>query len=158
MSTPKSPAETSLTLPADPSRAMQEMVVLIDAMRKIYIEENDILRASKTREFMDLQPRKLETTRNYHDGISQMAARREDFKSVAPELKELFRMKQNEFRIVAEENLESLDRMRRSVNRLNDRIMSAARKAIERDGVNYGAHGKMKNSNNSIPVTLNESA
>ncbi|AGH98453.1 flagellar protein FlgN [Micavibrio aeruginosavorus] len=158
MSTPPKNFEPAITLPTDPARAMQDMMETIDSLRAVYVEENEALNAARTRDFMALQPRKLETTRAYHDGISQMIARKNDFLNVHPDLKSLFRKKQEEFTVVAEENMEALDRMRRSVNRLNERIMTAARKSMERDGVNYGAHGKMKGYHSTAPMTLNESA
>lgn len=158
MSTHRKEHDAAITLSSDPSRAMQEMMSAIDSLRNIYVAENEALNAAKTHDFIALQPLKLEATRVYHDGITQMLARRPEFQSLAPELRQHFKQKQDEFSLVADANLLAIERMRRSVNRLNDRILSAARKAMERDGVNYGAHGRMKESYNTAPVTVNESA
>lgn len=146
-------------LSADPKRAMQEMMDTIDTLRNVYVAETTALQAADTEEFFSLQDQKIEAAQNYHSGISEFLARKDELLTVNPDLKTLIHRKQEEFSAVAEQNLDALDRMRRTVERMGNRIMKAARDTAAREGVTYGNSGSM-NSYRNKPVTmgLNESA
>jgi hypothetical protein len=143
----------------DPAKAMQEMMQAIDALRNIYVEETIALKAADTKAFFGVQDRKIEAAQNYHAGITEAMARKDELLQAHPQMKSLFRRKQEEFSKIADENLEALDRMRRTVDRLGNRIMRSARDSAMRDGVSYSARGDLSGYKNK-PVTmgLNESA
>jgi len=146
-------------LSSDPKRAIQDMMQTIDALRNVYVAETMALAASDTPAFLGLQDQKIEAAQNYHTGISEFLTRKDEIMMVHPDLKSLIRKKQEEFSDVARENLDALDRMRRTVDRMGNRIMQAARDASTREGVTYGKSGNMSGYKNK-PVTmgLNESA
>ena len=150
---------TQPTLSADPKRAMQDMMETIDTLRNVYAAETAALQAADTDGFFALQDEKIEAAQNYHSGISELLARKDEMLSVHPDLKSLIRRKQEEFSEIARENLDALDRMRRTVDRMGNRIMKAARDTAAREGVTYGNSGSMSSYRNK-PVTmgLNESA
>lgn len=147
------------SLSADPKRAIQDMMETIDALRNVYVAETVALQTADTATFFSLQDEKIEAAQNYHTGISEFLARKDEIMTVHPDLKNIIRRKQEEFSEVARENLDALDRMRRTVDRMGNRIMKAARDAAAREGVTYGNSGSM-NSYRNKPVTmgLNESA
>lgn len=146
-------------LSADPKRAMQDMMETIDALRNVYVAETTALQTADTEAFFSLQDQKIEAAQNYHSGISEFLSRKDEIMTVHPDLKSMIRRKQEEFSEIARENLDALDRMRRTVDRMGNRIMKAARDTAAREGVTYGNSGSM-NSYRNKPVTmgLNESA
>ena len=114
-------------LSADPARAMQDMMSTIDALRAVYAEETLALKSSDSPAFFALQDKKIHVAQEYHDRLSAFVARKDEMLKTNPDLKSLLRKKQAEFNDTSRENLEALDRMRRTVDRLGARIMKAAR-------------------------------
>lgn len=153
------PQKDGASLPRDPGHALNEMMQAIDALRNVYVEETTALKAADTKAFFNLQDKKIETAQKYHDGFTEFMLRKNEMLNVHPDLKKIFGRKQTEFSKVAAENIEALQRMSRTADRLGQRIMRAARENAARDGVAYGAGGNM-NLHRNKPVTmgLNESA
>lgn len=146
-------------LSQDPAKAMQEMMAIIDVLRSVYVEETAALKAADTKTFFSLQDRKIEAAQNYHAGLSETLIRKDEISKIRPQMKSMFGQKQEEFSVIAKENLEALDRMRRTADRLGKRIMQTARDTALRDSVSYGVNGNLTAYKNK-PVTmgLNESA
>ena len=149
---------SSFVLSRNPDRAMQEMMETIDTLRAIYVEENDALLAADTSRFLSLQQKKLEAARDYKAGAEQIMQRKAEFKNANPALRRKFETKYNEFSRLSTVNLDALARMRRVVQRLGDRIMSAAREAAQKDTPNYGATGNLNKNERRVSLGLNESA
>lgn len=149
----------NFALSADPKQAMQDMMQTIDALRNVYVAETAALKSSDTDTFLTLQDEKIIAAQRYHNGISDFLSRKDEILLVHPDLKSMIRRKQEEFSVVAKENLDALDRMRRTVERMGNRIMQSARDAATRDSVSYNPNGNMSGYRNK-PVTmgLNESA
>jgi hypothetical protein len=147
-------------LPKDPGSAMQEMMSTIDALRKVYIRENDALASSNTKAFLDLQDEKLAAARIYQRRIEEIMGRRAEMKNVSPVAKQKLEVMQQEFAIIARANMESIDRMRRCVTRLGDTISSAAREAAKKQrAFSYGETGKIRGtSKRSVSMGLSETA
>jgi len=143
----------------DATVALQDMMQTIDALRNVYVEETMALMACDTKTFFSLQDRKIDTAQKYHDGFTEVLARKDEMLAVHPDLKKLFGRKQVEFSKVAAENLEALARMRRTSERLGRRIMEVARDTATRESSAYGAGGSMSHHRNKpITMGLNESA
>lgn len=145
-------------LSGDPNKAMQQMMETIDSLRSVYKEENEALRNSDTKRFLGLQDSKIAIARNYQDGAQQLLERKGDLKHIDVALKEQLNDMQNEFSGLMSENLKELDRMRRGVNRLNDRIMSSARESARKKNVNYSQAGSLNLNERAVSIGLNESA
>jgi hypothetical protein len=145
-------------LSRDPAKAMQEMMETIDALRRIYVEENAVLGKADTRAFIGLQDRKISLARSYQSGTQQIIARKEEFKNVPPVMKSKLREAHEEFHKLASINLKSIERLKRGVGRLNERVMSAARAAAQQSSVNYGKKGVLGSGERRISIGLNESA
>lgn len=145
-------------LSGDPNKAMQQMMDTIDSLREVYREENDALSHSDTKRFLSLQDRKIEIARNYQDGAQQLLERKSDLKKINLDLKDKLVDMQSEFSGLMSENLKQLDRMRRGVNRLNDKIMTSARESARTKNVNYSQGGNLNLNERSVSIGLNESA
>lgn len=149
----------NFALSSDPKQAMQDMMLTIDALRSVYVAETTALKSSDTETFLNLQDEKIIAAQRYHNGLSDFLNRKDEIMAVHPDLKAIIRKKQEEFATIATENLDALDRMRRTVDRMGSRIMQAARDTATRDGVTYGNKGSMNGYNNKpITMGLNESA
>lgn len=149
--------DQSFILSRDPAAAMQDMMSAIDALRNIYIEENEALTSADTKRFLDLQERKMAAARDYQHGAEQIIARKDEFKDISPETKEKFSAMQKDFSLLASKNLRSIHKMRRGVQRLNDRIMTLAREKVRTGNVNYGASGSLEPNDRRLSIGLNES-
>lgn len=148
----------SFVLSGDPNRAMQQMMDTIDRMRGIYLEENAALATADTQKFLGMQEDKIAAVRRYQEGAAQILERRDELKHIDSALRQQLADRQEEFAGIMAENLKSLDRMRRSVQRLNDRIMNSAREAAQTRHVNYSAKGRLNRNERPVSIGLNESA
>lgn len=149
----------AFVLSRNPDRAMQEMMETIDALRTLYVEENDALTSADTKRFLALQERKQDAARLYRDGAEQMIRRRDEFKDINPETRAKFTALQDEFSTLTSENLAALARLRGAVQRLGDRIMKAARDAAHKSSPNYGARGNLNNTGKkALSIGVYESA
>ena len=146
------------TLSANPEKAMQEMMEAINSLKNIYVEETDALLQIDTMKFLQLQDKKITAARDYQSGVSQIMKRSDEFKGSPASMREEFKKKQDEFSVLAGANLEALDRMHKTVRRLGDRIMQAARETAEKRSPNYSAKGNMSKSKRSVSIGINESA
>ncbi len=151
------PAPPSI-LPQNPQQAMQEMMETIDALRSIYVEENDALEAVDTEKFMSLQEKKINAARDYQNSVEQIIHRKDEFQNTSPSLHEKLQKMQAEFTEITGKNLKNLDRMQKGLRRLNDRVMHAARRAVQSESVNYGATGNINKNERSVSIGVNESA
>ena len=147
----------------DPNKAIQEMMDLIDALRHIYAMENEALLAADTARFFSLQETKVEAARRYHEGAVQLMKAREEFgegfkNKVDPELRLRLLKMQEDFSALTQTNLTALDRLRRSVQRLSDRVMMAARDVVIKGRVKYGLRGALESNTRRVSLSLNESA
>ncbi len=148
----------TLVLSGDPNKAMQQMMETIDRLREVYVEENEVLEASDTKGFLRLQDKKIAAARNYQAGAEQISERKGDLQHIDDALKQQLVSKQEEFAGIIAENLKNLDRIRKGVQRLNDRIMTSAREAAQTKNVNYSAKGKLNKNERPVSIGLSESA
>ena len=145
-------------LSTNPEKAMQEMMEAIDSLRTVYTEETDALLAVDTMKFLQLQDKKIEAARNYQSGVEQIMQRKDEFKGTTPLVREELKKKQEEFSVLACANLEALDRMTKTVKRLGERIMRAARETAEKRTPNYSANGSLSKTKRAVSIGINESA
>lgn len=147
-------AHAGALLSAAPDKAMNEMMETIDELRSVYLEENKALEAVDTRGFMALQDKKFETAKLYQRGIEEILARKEEMRKVDPSLKRKLQRMQADFTTLAAENKESLKRMQRTMDRLNDTIRNAAKDAVnKKQATSYGECGRLQNTEKRIVST-----
>lgn len=150
---------TSSALSANPAEAMQDMMKTLDSLRSVYEEETKALALSDIQAFFALQNKKIAAAQDYQAGIAELISRKDEMLAIHPDMKSIFSRKHEEFSVLAHDNITALDRMRRTVDRLGNRMVRAARDSAARDGVSYSAKGHMNGSyNKPITMGLNESA
>jgi len=150
--------QADFTLSANPDVAMQEMMDAIDNLRNVYIEETEALQNVDTMKFLQLQDKKISAARDYQAGVEQIVQRRDQFKDTPPTTREQLKQKQEEFSTLTSANLEALNRMTKTVRRLGDRVMGAARDVAQKDSPNYGSNGNISKNKRTVSISLNESA
>ncbi|PJB73096.1 MAG: flagellar protein FlgN [Alphaproteobacteria bacterium CG_4_9_14_3_um_filter_47_13] len=147
-----------IILSGDPNKAMQQMMNTIDMLRGVYVEENEALYSADTKRFLGLQEKKLKAARHYQYGAEQLLERKDELQHIDIALKKQLAEKQEEFSGVMSENLKAIDRLRRGVYRLNDRIMTSARESARKNNVNYSAKGELNKNERPVSIGLSESA
>lgn len=147
-------------LPRDPERAVKSVISVIEDLQHIYAEETDALERSKARKFLDLQDQKFTTAQQYQTAIEQLLARKEDLKKASPESRDKLKMMQRNFSELASKNMASLKRMGRTIDRLSERIRTAAKDEINKHrAVSYSESGRVNDlDSKSISTGLNETA
>lgn len=145
-------------LSRDPMKAMQEMMESINDLKTVYLEENEALMESDLRTFLKLQERKMNAAEKYEQGVAEMTLRRDEMKDIDQDKKERLVTLQEEFVELAKINMEALDRMRGSVKRLSDRVMTTARETVQKERAKYGAAGALEKSERRVSIGINESA
>jgi hypothetical protein len=152
--------DSTITLSANPERAIQEMMSTIDALREVYIKETEALDAADTKGFFTLQDKKLSAARDYQSGIQQMLARKDEMRAVDPSLKIRLERKRADFAQLAEKNADALGRMNRCMERLGNTMRNAAREAAAKDrAMSYGGTGAMQvPERKSVSMGVSETA
>lgn len=152
------PEAREYILSNDPHKAILEMMQTIDALRNVMIQETAALDNTDTDKFFSLQDDKLRVARDYQSGMSQLLDRKESLRAADPTLKKRLEAMQQTFHATAVENRKSIERMRKGMERLGDRIMRIARQAAEKETrLVYGATGQMQ-AGGKASMGINESA
>lgn len=147
-----------VTLNKDPKKAMQEMMDIIDNLRGIMQAENEALNSTDTKAFIAIQDDKIAAARVYQSGVNQMITRKQEMKTAPAAMKSKLEEKRSDFLVLAEENLQALERMRKGMSRLSDRIMNIAKSEAEKSQkFVYGAHGKLEGTGKAS-IGVNERA
>jgi hypothetical protein len=149
----------AFTLSSDPNQAVSEVIEMIESLRRIYIEETELLAKADMKGFMAIQDRKLKAARLYQNSALILLDRKAEMKNkVDPRLTRALAAKQEEFAAVSKQNVTHLERMRACSQRLSDRIMQSARDAVRGNSHCYGARGHLEQNERRVSLSLNESA
>ncbi|MCD8497229.1 MAG: flagellar protein FlgN [Alphaproteobacteria bacterium] len=144
----------SFTLPADPDKALEQMVLTIRHLKDVYDRETAALENADGTAFMAMQEEKFTVAQNYQDGIEQLMARKDDLKTASPALKTMLRDIQKDFSALFERNLEGLDRMNKTMGRLGEKIRSAAMTEANKYRTHsYGETGKVTHDDRKMVST-----
>lgn len=144
----------------DPSRAMQQMMNRIDELRSVYEDETDALERMDTRSFMALQDNKIHHAMAYESGIHELMARKNEMQGVDNALKDKLRKMQEDFASLSQKNMEALQRMQRTMDRLGNTIRSAAKEEAKKQRVfSYGQNGEIDSDDKKkISIGISEEA
>lgn len=147
--------QAKIQAPFNPNKALEEMIATVDSLRSVYRLETEALAASDTKKFLALQDDKLLAARKYQHGVEAMASRRDEMKAASPRLRERLQGMHADFSALAAKNLEALERMRRSTERLGDTIMQAARDAAKRKRtISYAGNGALSSHSERKAVSM----
>ncbi|MGH1403528.1 MAG: hypothetical protein ACRBDL_04740 [Alphaproteobacteria bacterium] len=161
---PQTPAQRtvpSTPLPGNANAALEKAILSMQCLHSIYKEENEHLKASDSKAFMDLQDKKYVAAIEYEDIARQMMERTEEIKGASPALKDKIKQMHEEFTSLKTENLEALERMQGSARRLGNTLRKAAIRATEKQCTNnYTETGGMQNKAKQQRVSsgINETA
>lgn len=136
--------QTEKRLSRDPNKAMQEMMDIITSLRSALIEETSALREADTQSFLTIQEKKIGVAQSYISGMSQLLDRKEELKDANNNLKSNLEKMREEFSETVHENHAALERMKRGMKRLGERIMEKTREAAKKEEeLIYGSTGRM---------------
>ena len=147
-------------LSADPNKAMQEMMDVIDRMRGVYVRETEALESMDTKGFIALQDEKLQTTNIYKSGIEDILRRKRELKAVDPALKRDLERMQADFAALSSKNMDALKRMQRTMERLGQTVQRAAKESVNKQrAFSYGESGKIHNDERKgVSIGVSETA
>ncbi|MCB9982319.1 MAG: hypothetical protein H6861_01420 [Rhodospirillales bacterium] len=156
----KQSGSTRKFLSADPNKAMQEMMDVIDHMRGVYIRETDALEHMDTKGFLALQDEKIQATNIYKSGIEDILQRKNEMKSVQPNLKKQLERMQAEFAALSSQNMVALKRMQRTMERLGQTVQKAAKESVNRQrAFSYTPSGQLQHDERKgISTGISETA
>lgn len=144
-------------LARDPNRAMQQMMETIDALRQVYEQETQALQALDTQAFLALQDAKQRSAHAYQSHVNEMIMRKEDMQKADPALKQQLERMRNDFAELSRLNMEALDRMQRTMDRLSMTIRSAAKDAAQKHSAYSYSETGMLQMNNKKCISLGDS-
>ncbi len=152
------PEARGFILSQDPHKAILEMMQTIDALRGVMVQETAALDTADNDRFFKLQDDKVRIARDYQSGMIQLLERKDSLRTADPTLKNRLEAMQENFHATAVENRKSIERVRKGMERLGDRIMRMARAAAEKETrLVYGASGLMQEGGKAS-MGINESA
>ncbi len=147
-------------LAREPSRAMQEMMDIIDHLHGIIDEETRALENADTKTFLGLQEEKLIAAQAYHDGATQIIQRKAEFADVRETFKKHLEKKQKSFNASVESNMKRIRSVSKGIQRISNLLMENAREQGQKmQTLNYNHGGKFENTaNKTVSIGINESA
>ncbi len=150
------PPSQSNLLSGSPEKALLSMLDVMKGLKSIYREESDAVRKRDVQTFLKLQPSKEVYTRDYELLAKEIKARSASIKKADMHLRERLISEQHELTSLAEESICWCLRMADSLKRVQDRLIMAAREAIQKEKSGYGSSGEMDESGRPVATAFNE--
>lgn len=141
-----------------PEKILSSMLALMKDLKAVYQDEVDAMAKNDTQKFMSLQPGKMALSRDYEIRVKEIQARSAAIKAADPFLRQMVVNEQTELAMLAEKSQSGALRMAESIKRLQERLIAAARQAVEHERLQYGKQGNMRGGDAGRPVAtaLNE--
>jgi hypothetical protein len=158
MTTPLS--QNKSAAPLDALRAdIMNVLVTLDDFSALLAAETAALKKNDFATVDDLQVRKREIARRYHDAVVVLSARPDALSSVDMPLRERLISTRIEFTRLLQENLTVLENVKKSTQRLVDRILDVARASVTEDRHHAYAHtGKAEAArSSSLSLSIDKS-
>lgn len=127
-----------------------EMMGRLDAVIK---QENDALKQMDRNKFLNLQMEKLTLAKNYEKEAQKLLALRGNIRKADKEVTGELKTAHTSFVESADENLKILLNKRKAVQRVNKRIMEAARDTLVKKDERYNASGRSYQSTTNKTVS-----
>lgn len=151
------------TAPAAKTDALRGDVMnvlsVLDDFSNLLQQETGALRKNDFDTVEGLQAHKRELAKRYHDMIVQLAAEPKALLNVEPGLRDKLVLARTDFTRLLQENLSVLENVKKSTQRLVDKILDAARQSVtdERHHA-YAASGKAQAARStSLSLSLDQS-
>ncbi|MDY0030148.1 MAG: hypothetical protein RBR86_09435 [Pseudobdellovibrionaceae bacterium] len=128
-------------LPAD--RLLQSVLDKMERLVILYTQEIDVLSVGDMGKFQLLQPEKIKLVRECETGIEEISQRKEEMNNCDGVLKSRILASHDSLQELAEISKRQCDARIRSVRRIQERLLDAARDKINKSGKGYGRTGRI---------------
>ena len=147
-------------LNADPHKAMQEMMDMIDHMRGVYEVETDALERFDAKGFLAIQEEKLQATNAYRAGIEDILSRKEEIRGVDSSIKRKIEKMQKDFADLSVKNMTALKQMQKTMERLGETVQKVAKDTVNKQSAfSYGDSGRLNSSEKKrVSIGVSETA
>jgi hypothetical protein len=135
-----------------PDQVLTSLLELMDRVSASYQKGISLLRAGDVRGFRDQQMVATQLSREYEIEVKGITVRGGAIKSANPSLREEVLARQESLAKVADEYQYLCLRMAESAKRVQDRLLNAARKAIQQEQSAYSAHGTLESVASTKPI------
>ncbi len=142
----------------NPNAFMKDMIASIEALKEIYIIENEALDNSDIDRFLALQDEKANIAKRYQKQHLIILNNKDDMSEIDSNLKNKLEEMRADFIELARINQKKLERAKKTTKRLCERIMEVAKENIEKKQMRYGAGGKVHKRKTNISVGIYETA
>lgn len=150
-----SPSEQTI-LSGSAEKAMATLLGVMIGLKDVYKKETGYIKSHDTTRFLNIQPTKEAYTRDYEILVKELQARSLSIKKMDTPLRERLVAEQKELEVLAEESMTYSLRMAQSLGRVQERLINAAREAIQSDKLNYSASGGMDSSGRPVATAFNQ--
>ena len=153
-------AQTVTVLNADPNKAMQEMMDMIDRMRGVYESETDALERFDAKGFLAVQEEKLEVTNAYRAGVEDILRRKSEMRDVDSNMKRQIEKMQRDFADLSVKNMSALKQMQKTMERLGETVQKVAKDAVNKENAfSYGDSGRLnQDEKKRVSIGVSETA
>lgn len=135
------------------------VLTVIDDFSSLLTQETDALKKNDFKTVDSLQQGKRDIARRYHDVIVKLGDRQIELAGLDVTLRERLVRARTQFTLILQENMRTLEAMKKSTQRLVNRILDAARTSVTEDTHHkYSAGGKMQSTKSaSLSLSLDQS-
>ena len=133
-----------------------EVLDLMDVFKALLVAETDALKKADFKKVDSLQPEKQRMAKQYETQIKGLFAKKAEMITVDLKLRERVVSARTQFTKTLYDNMRAIDNARKSSKRLVERILQAARDAVEEKTV-YGGRGKMEPTQKILSVRIDQS-
>lgn len=128
---------------------------VLENFSKLLMDETLALKKSDFKTMDELQAQKREIAKIYQDMVTSLSQRQAEMSGLDGDLRERLIMTRMRFTHILQDNMVALENMKRSTQRLVNRILDVARDSVTEDTHHkYSANGKMQ-STKSSSLSLN---
>ncbi len=151
-------AEPALSA-SSPEKVLSSLLALMSDLKHVYLQEVDAIRAGDTKKFLSLQPDKEVLSRDYEYRVREVQARSAAIKLADHSLRTRVAVEQAELAVIADQAMSLASKMAESMRRLHERLIDAARHAVQQEKIQYGSAGVLTESAGAKPLAtaINES-
>lgn len=150
--TPATPAQKTDALRAD----VMNILSLLDDFSALLSAETAALKKNDFKTVDTLQTNKRELAKKYHDLIVHLSAQSDALSGVEKSLHDRLLRARTDFTRLLQENLKALENVKRSTQRLVNKILDAARQSVTDDKHHaYASTGKAQTArSSSLSLTI----
>lgn len=151
------PAQASSPI-SQAERLLQSVMEKMEKLIVLFSQELDSLTANDMRKFQEVQPDKLRLIRDCEAGVAEIESKKDMIALCNPVLKERLISTHTTLSNLAEQSKIACESRARSVKRIQNRLLQAARLMVNKDKKNYGRNGKIETPahNRPIATAINE--